>query len=256
MKRPTLFFLMICGMLSLDVFAQEPEIKLDSLQMTSDTLLLEGVSITAERPLFSVDGEKTLYQVSDDPTVQFGMASDALQNAPGVSVDVEGNVLLRGAADVEIWINDQPSNLTKESLKVYLRTLPANAIDRIEVITNPSARYATNADGIINIVTNSKIKRNEFLCFGANVSTQPYVMPWASYVWKNNQWTMNIFASNYFYHGETDSETDRNLFTMDESGQMIPASQSHSIRHDKYFIYSPGVSLNLTFTRRTHPLSG
>ena len=248
MKRHTMFFLMICGMLSKGVVAQEPEVKLDSLKMTSDTLLLEGVSIVAERPLFSVEGEKTLYQVSDDPTVQSGVASDALQNAPGVSVDVEGNVLLRGASDVEIWINDQPSNLTKENLKVYLRTLPANAIDRIEVITNPSARYATKADGIINIVMNAKVKRNEFLCFGANASSQPYVMPWASYVWKNDKWTMNIFASNYFYHGETDSETDRNLFRRDENGLLIPASQSHSLRHDKYFIYSPGASLNLTYT--------
>ena len=231
-----MFFLMTCGMLSSGVFAQEPEIKVDSLKMTTDTLLLEGVSIVADRPLFSVDGEKTLYQVSDDPTVQSGTASDALQNAPGVSVDVEGNVSLRGASDVEIWINDQPSNLTKESLKVYLQTLPANAIDRIEVITNPSARYASNADGIINIVTNTKIKRNEFLCFGTNVSTQPYVMPWASYVWKNDQWTMNIFASNYFYHGETEAVTDRNLFCQDEDGHYIPASQSHSVRRDKYFM--------------------
>ena len=248
MNKTHLLFLMICGMLSSGVFAQEPEIKLDSLKPASDTLLLEGVSITAERPLFSVEGEKTLYQVSDDPTVQSGMASDALQNAPGVSVDVEGNVLLRGASDVEIWINDQPSNLTKESLKVYLRTLPANAIERIEVITNPSARYATQADGIINIVLNAKVKRNEFLCFGTNVSSQPYVMPWASYVWKNDRWTMNLFASNYFYHGETDSETDRNLFCKDENGLLVPASQSHSIRRDRFFMYSPGVSLNLTHT--------
>ena len=83
MKRPMLFFLMICGMLSSGVFAQEPEIKLDSLRPTSDTLVLESISIVADRPLFSVEGEKTLYQVSDDPTVQSGMASDALQNAPG-----------------------------------------------------------------------------------------------------------------------------------------------------------------------------
>ena len=245
MKRPTLFFLMTFFVLS-GVNAQNETT--DSLMMTSDTLLLEGISIVAERPLFSVDGEKTVYQVSDDPTVQSGVASDALQNAPGVSVDVEGNVTLRGASEIEIWINDQPSNFTKESLKVYLRTLPANAIERIEVITNPSARYATQADGIVNIVLNTKVKRNEFLCFGANVSSQPYVMPWASYVWKNDRWTMNLFASSYFYHGETDSETDRNLFCRDEDGHFIPASQSHSIRHDKYFLYSPGFSFNSTYT--------
>ena len=98
MKSKKLFFLMICGVLSSSVFAQDPEIKLDSLQLTSDTLLLEGVSVIAERPLFSVDGEKTVYQVSDDPTVQSGVASDALQNTPGVEVDIEGNITLHGAS--------------------------------------------------------------------------------------------------------------------------------------------------------------
>ncbi|MCR5013928.1 MAG: outer membrane beta-barrel protein [Bacteroidales bacterium] len=248
MKRLSLFFLAACWLLPTRVVAQEPEIKLDSLKMTADTLLLEGVSITAERPLFSVDGEKTLYQVSEDPTVQNGVASDALQNAPGVSVDVEGNITLRGASDVEIWINDQPSHLTKESLKAYIQTLPANAIDRIEVITNPSAKWATDADGIINIVMSGKIKRNEFLCFGTNVSSQPYVMPWASYVWKNDRWTVNAFASSYFYHGEAKSENDRNLFIRDENGQFIPTSRTHSIRYDKYFTYSPGGALNVTYT--------
>ena len=248
MKRPTLFFLMICGMLSLDVFAQEPEIKLDSLQMTSDTLLLEDISITAERPLFSVDGEKTLYQVSDDPTVQSGMASDALQNAPGVSVDVEGKVTLRGAADVEIWINDQPSNLTEESLKVYLRSLPANAIDRIEVITNPSARYATNADGIINIVMNTKVRRNEFFCFGANGSSQPYVMPWASYLWKNERWTINLYSNMYYYHGTSEESSEKTLYSEDENGNPVVSSLFKAHASSNSHSYSPGLNLNLTYT--------
>ena len=220
MKRPTLFFLMICGMLSTGVFAQNEEPK----KAEPDTLVLESVSIVADRPLFSVEGEKTLYQVSDDPTVQSGMASDALQNAPGVSVDVEGNVTLRGASDVEIWINDQPSNLTEESLKVYLRSLPANAIDRIEVITNPSARYATDADGIINLVMNTKVKKNEFFCFGTNASSQPYVMPWVSYLWKNDKWTVNVYSNMYYYHGTSKESSEKTLYSEDENGNPVISS--------------------------------
>ena len=90
MNNRNLFLTAAFAMVSMAVFAQVeiPEVKpkVDSLQMAVDTLLLEGVTITAERPLYSVEGEKTLYQVSDDPTVQGGVASDALQNAPGVSV--------------------------------------------------------------------------------------------------------------------------------------------------------------------------
>ena len=252
MKTRNLILTAAFAAIATAAFAQVeiPEVKpkADSLQMAVDTLLLEGVTITAERPLFSVEGEKTLYQVADDPTVQGGVASDALQNAPGVSVDVEGNITLRGTSSVEIWINDQPSNLTGENLKSYIRTLPANAIDRIEVVTNPSARYATSADGIINIVMNSKIKRNEFLCFGTNASSQPFVMPWASYVWKNDKWTVNAYVSTYFYHGENDMEFDRNLFRKDENDSLVQASQSHSLRHTKYFTYSPGGSVNITYS--------
>ena len=76
-----------------------------------------------------------------------------MQNAPGVEVDVEGNITLRGVSSVEIWVKDKPSKLTEENLKTYLQTLPANAIARIETITNPSAKYATDAEAVINIVT-------------------------------------------------------------------------------------------------------
>ena len=251
MKTQNFFLTTAMAMLSAAAFAQIeiPEVKpkADSLQMAVDTLLLEGVTITAERPLFSVEGEKTIYQVSDDPTVQGGVASDALQNAPGVSVDVEGNITLRGTSSVEIWINDQPSNLTEENLKTYIQTLPANAIDHIEVITNPSARYATTADGIINIVMNAKIKRNEFLCFGTNVSSQPYVMPWASYVWKNDKWTVNAFASTYFYHGAMDSQYKRDLYRKEENGNLIHASEITNTRHNEYRTYSPGGSFSITY---------
>ena len=250
MKTRNFFHAVAFAALTMPALAQNviPKQPIDSLMPTIDTLLLEGITITAERPLFSVEGEKTLYQVADDPTVQGGVASDALQNAPGVSVDVEGNVTLRGTSSVEIWINDQPSNLNKENLKTYLQTLPANAIDRIEVITNPSARYATQADGIINIVMNAKIKRNEFICFGANASSQPYIMPWASYVWKNEKWTVNAFASMYFYHGEMDSQYQRDLYRKDENGNLVQASHITNTRHNEYRTYSPGVSLNLAYT--------
>ena len=165
-----------------------------------------------------------------------------------MSVDVEGNITLRGTSSVEIWINDQPSNLTEENLKAYIQTLPANAIDRIEVITNPSARYATTADGIINIVMNTKIKRNEFFCFGTNVSSQPYVMPWASYVWKNDKWTVNAYANTYWYHGKGEAHSEKDLYGEDEEGNQVLTSHLKSSMYNNYTTYSPGVNLNLTYT--------
>lgn len=115
--------------------------KTDSIQLSPLAKTMKRVTISANKPLYAVDGEKQLYNTAEDPSVQTGTASDALQNAPGVEVDAEGNITLGGSQGVEVWINDRPSNLSGESLRQYIKTLPTNAIERIEVITNPSARY-------------------------------------------------------------------------------------------------------------------
>ena len=175
------------------------DLDLGTIKMKSGSTRLDEVVIVEKRPLFSNEGEKTLYNVSEDPSVQTGTVSDALQNAPGVEVDVDGNITLRGVSSVEVWINGQPSNLNEENLKTYLQQMPANALERIEVITNPSARYSSNSDGgIINIVTNAKIKKNQFISFGLRASSSPNVAPWVSYVWANEKMSLNLFLScNY-----------------------------------------------------------
>lgn len=159
---------------------------------------LNAVTITASRPLYAMDGEKMIYNVSEDPSIQTGTTSDALQNAPGVEVDIEGNVTLRGISSVEIWVNDKPSKLTEENLKTYLETLPANALARIETITNPSAKYATDAEAVINIVTEAHIKSNQFISFGLNGSNQPFISPWVSYMWAKERLSINVFASGRY----------------------------------------------------------
>lgn len=163
--------------------------------------ILQTVVVSAAKPLYTMDGEKNLYNTREDPSIQTGTASDALQNAPGVEVDAEGNITLRGVSSVEIWINNRPSHMNEEALKQYIKQLPANAIERIEVITNPSARYSTSG-GVINIVTSQNVKRNELLCIGANGTTFPSVTPWLSYVWANEKVDVNFYLNgSYAVHG-------------------------------------------------------
>ncbi|MCR5039061.1 MAG: TonB-dependent receptor family protein [Bacteroidales bacterium] len=168
------------------------------IKMVESSTSLNEVTITAEKPIYAMEGEKLVYNVSEDPSIQTGTTEDALQNAPGVEVDVEGNITLRGVTSVEIWVNDKPSKLTEENLKTYLQTLPANAVARIETITNPSAKYATSAEAVINIVTSAHIKSNQFVSFGVNGSNQPFVSPWISYMWKKEKWSINAFASGRY----------------------------------------------------------
>lgn len=179
---------------------------LGTLRINPGTTTLGEVTVAAERPLYAMEGEKLIYNVSEDPSIQTGTTEDALQNAPGVEVDVEGNITLRGVSSVEIWVNDKPSKLTEENLKTYLQTLPANAIARIETITNPSAKYATDAEAVINIVTSAHIKSNQFISFGVNGSNQPFVSPWVSYMWKKDKLSINLFASGRY--SKRDNETN------------------------------------------------
>ena len=175
---------------------------LGTLRLAPGATTLSEVKITAAKPLYAMDGEKLIYNVSEDPSIQTGTTEDALQNAPGVEVDVEGNITLRGVSSVEIWINDKPSKLTEENLKTYLQTLPANALARIEAITNPSAKYATSAEAVINIVTSAHIKSNQFVSFGVNGSNQPFVSPWLSYMWAKEKLSINLFASGRYSYRE------------------------------------------------------
>ena len=176
------------------------------IKLHEGAITLDAVVVTAEKPLYAMEGEKLIYNVSEDSSIQTGTTEDALQNAPGVEVDVEGNITLRGVSSVEIWINDKPSKLTEENLKTYLQTLPANAIARIETITNPSAKYATDSEAVINIVTSTHIKSNQFVSFGVNGSNQPFVSPWVSYMWKRDRLSVNLFAAGRF--SDRDNTTD------------------------------------------------
>jgi outer membrane receptor protein involved in Fe transport len=173
--------------------------------------LLQTVEVSAEKPLYVMDGEKNMYNTSEDPSIQTGTASDALQNAPGVEVDAEGNITLRGVSSVDIWINDRPSHMNEEALKQYIKQLPANAIERIEVITNPSARYSTGG-GVINIVTNQKITRNELLCVGVRATTTPAISPWVSYVWANEKVDFNFYLTGNYGNHDSYSDGTSTLF--------------------------------------------
>ncbi len=188
-------------------FTVKNNTNLDVIKLMPISTTLNEVTIKSEKPLYAQDGEKLIYNVSEDASIQTGTTEDALQNAPGVEVDVEGNITLRGVSSVEIWINDKPSKLTEENLKTYLQTLPANALERIEAITNPSAKYATDAEAVINIVTSAHVKSNHFVSFGINGSNQPFISPWVSYMWTKEQLSINFFLSGRYNARRNTDET-------------------------------------------------
>jgi outer membrane receptor protein involved in Fe transport len=120
---------------------------------------MNEVTVTARKSLLNTSIDRKIYNVSQDIMAQSGSASDILKNIPSVEVDIEGQVSLRGSPDVMILINGRPSPLMGKTRAEVLQQLPANSIERIEVITNPSARYKPDGtSGIINIVLKKNTK--------------------------------------------------------------------------------------------------
>ncbi len=118
-----------------------------------DSESLDAIEIIAERTTVEIKLDKKVYNVGKDLTVRGGTVSDVLDNVPSVAVDVEGNVSLRGNDNVRILINGKPSGLVGLNSTDALRQFPAEAIERVEVITSPSARYdAEGSAGILNII--------------------------------------------------------------------------------------------------------
>ena len=126
---------------------------LGTISLSPDINQLQEVEVVAERTTVELRLDKKIYNVGKDLTVQGATVSDVLDNVPSVSVDVEGNVQLRGNDDVRILINGKPSAITGLNSTEALRQLPAESIEKVEVITSPSARYdAEGSGGIINII--------------------------------------------------------------------------------------------------------
>ncbi len=129
-----------------------PRAAVGSIALSRVALALQGVEVTAERPTVSIEPDRNAYRAKDVAPAA-GNASDVLDAVPSVQVDVDGKVSLRGNENVAVQINGRPSPIRGTQLGAYLRGLPANIVDRVEVIPNPSARYDPEGmAGIINIV--------------------------------------------------------------------------------------------------------
>ena len=132
------------------------------------TLNLEEVKVKAQIDVLKAGIDKKVYNVGEDISVKGGTANDVLNRLPSVEVDEDGGVTLRGDGSVIILINGRPSSLSGGNGKTLLDALPAGSIERVEIVTNPSARYDPDGtSGIINIV----LKKNKLEGFNGSLSS-------------------------------------------------------------------------------------
>lgn len=189
--------------------------------MTQTSLILKDIVVQGEKPTLSNSIDRKVYNIQKDIMAQSGSASELLQNIPSVSVDIDGNVSLRGSSNVLILVNGKTSPLMGKSRADVLQQMPANSIERIEVITNPSAKYKPDGtSGIINLV----LKKNTNKGWGGSISANSGVdSRYNGNIGLNyNPGGFNIFTS---YGLRKDN---RNRRTEDSRQYYYPAADSNS----------------------------
>lgn len=146
----------------------QTEYNLDKISMSQTALQMEGVEVEGERPLFVQTAEKRVFNVEKNSLSTGGSAIDALRQVPGVEVDPDDNISLRGNTKVNLMIDGKPSSIAGGDIKSLLQSVPASNIADIEVMTNPGAKYDPEGmAGIINIV----LKENRFAGLNGNVNS-------------------------------------------------------------------------------------
>lgn len=147
---------------------------LGTIRLAADASVGADVVVNAQREFMSIGIDRTSYKTSDLKVAAGGTVSDLLRNIPAIDVDADGNVSLRGSQNVVIQLNGRPTMMTGASLAAFLRSLPSDAVERVEVIPNPSAKYDPDGlSGIINIVLKQSTERG--LSGGVNgaIGTDP-----------------------------------------------------------------------------------
>lgn len=142
-------------------------VHLPVISLNKQENVLQGVTVTAKKPLVENKIDKMVFNAEKDLTSQSGVATDLLKKVPMVSVDVDGNVQLAGSSSIQFLINGRPSTAFGNNIADVLQAIPASQIKSIEVITNPGAKYdASGLGGIINII----LKDNQSKGINGNLS--------------------------------------------------------------------------------------
>ena len=151
-----------------EVGPNTPSLFLGNLGLSESAVSLEEVTVQGQRSLIEEKVDRTIYNAENDKTTAGGDASDVLRRVPMLTVDLDGNVSMRGSSNILVLIDNKQSAIVANNIADALKQIPAEEIKSVEVITSPSAKYdAEGTGGVINIVT----KKNKLQGASLNINT-------------------------------------------------------------------------------------
>jgi len=193
-------------------------VNLGRIALREDSKMLKDVEVVGQGSSMRFELDKKVFTVDQNIASAGASVTDILENIPSVDVDQEGNISLRNSDDVEIWINGKPSGLSGENRGMILKQMPAGTIEKIELITNPSAKFSPEGtSGIINLVMKKDRKAGYYGSVQAGLDYS-LAEPWTTPPGANVGFSINFnagpvdgyFNVGYRYHTSNGgSETDR-----------------------------------------------
>ncbi len=189
-------------------------IDLKQISLSINEKVLQEVEVTGQRSQMRFEIDKKIFNVGQDLSSSGESASEVLENIPTVEVDMEGEVSLRGNSSVTIWINGKESGLTADNRAQILQQLPAETIDRIEIITNPSARFSSEGTaGIINIILRADRKAGYFGSIQAGGNTEGRANAGVNFNYSSPKLDVNAGAGYRHNENSGGGLSDRNYLT-------------------------------------------
>lgn len=219
------------------IFAQEkPEDQKTTDSIKKKDILLKEVVVNQKKKYIKVDSDKTTVSVKDNAMLNSGSSLEAVKKLPGVITSPTGSITLNGKG-VAIYIDNAPSSLTGADLQNYLNSLPANAIEKVELIYNPGASYDANASGsIINIITSTKRMKGVNASFNINYNFNKYQKPSPQILLngkeKNLSW-QTMVGYNYI-DSESRNVTDQTFTAFNPDKKLLQENFTQSTNRNFY----------------------
>lgn len=205
-------------------------INLRNILLKEDTQLLNEVQVVGQRSQMKFEIDRKVFNVDQSLATAGGSASDVLGNIPSVQVDPEGEVSLRGNSSVTVWINGKESGLSADNRAQILEQLPAESIERVEVITNPSAKYNPEGTaGIINIVLKKNRKAGYYGSLQAGVDTRGGYNAAGNVNFSSGKFESFVNVGTRVRKSEGEGYTNRQ--NLDDNGN--PVSYLNQLRNDE-----------------------
>lgn len=199
--------------ITIPVNVTEPETNLGKLYMEEGVELKE-VTVTAQKPLVKIEVDKIVYSMESDPDAQANNALEMLRKVPLVTVDAEENITLNGQTNFKVLVNGKSSSMMSSNFKEVLKSLPANTIKDIEVITNPPSKYdAEGIGGIINIITTKKKLNGYNGSIGSGIDSRGSLNASAYLAAKINKFSFSArYYASQFKQPDSESSSEGEYF--------------------------------------------